>query len=86
MCRKVLFIPKYNRISDILNCDGIICPWGSIFCYVQIDSIEGHLEYIHRVRVCMDENGDQTTLISDVQPNPEPGAEYHFLSSNYDIE
>lgn len=71
--------------TDILNCDGIICPNGSIFCYVQIDSI-GNLAFIHRLRVCMDLKGEKTKLVRDVRPNPRPGEHYHFYSGNYDIE
>lgn len=63
----------------------MICPSGSIFCYVQIDSF-GNLDDIQRFRFCMDINGDETKMVEDVQPNPHPGEQYHIYSSNYDIE
>lgn len=68
-----------------MNCDGIVCPSGSIFCYVQIDSI-GNLEDIQRTRICMDISGEKTKVDKDIQANPHPGEEYHIFSSNYDIE
>lgn len=79
-------VEKYlKQIADILNCDGIICPRESIFCYVQIDSI-CQLDRIRRIRVCIDLNGNVTKLQSDVKPNPHPGEPYHYMSANYNIE
>lgn len=50
-------------VSGFLNCDSLMCPWLSIFCYVQRDSLEADLEKVRRLRVCMKRNGEWMDLV-----------------------
>lgn len=44
------------------------------------------LEYVQRMRVCMDIDGEITKFFNDLQQSPQPNEPYHIYSSNYDIE
>lgn len=46
-------------VSGFLNCDALMCPWLSIFCYVQRDTLDSDSRLIRRLRVCMTRDGEE---------------------------
>lgn len=44
-------------VNGFLNCDGLMCPWLSIYCYVQRDTVGNDYSRVRRLRVCMLRDG-----------------------------
>lgn len=56
-------------VSGFLNCDAMMCPWLSIFCYVQRDTLETDARQIRRLRVCMTREGERLNERQDFVKN-----------------